>query len=72
MGRLLKRWAKQLTERKPQHLSVQGALVANRATIAGWFDAVTNSFKKIKLIWRGRASPHMHSTYGTAVNWGFV
>ena len=52
----MKRWAKQLTERKPQHLSVQRALAANRATIAGWFDAITTFFKKIKLIWHGRAS----------------
>ena len=28
----LKWWAKELTEREPQHLSVQRALAANRAT----------------------------------------
>ena len=50
----MKRWAKQLTERKPQHLSVQRALAANRATIAGWFDAVATFFDSIKLIKRGR------------------
>lgn len=53
----LKRWSKQLAERKPQHLSVKRASAANRQTIAGWFDAVTTFFKKIGLVKRGRTSP---------------
>lgn len=53
----LKRWSKQLMERKTQHLSVKRALAANRQTISGWFDAVTTFFKKIGLVKRGRTSP---------------
>ena len=55
--RFLKRWSKQLAERKPQHLSVKRAAAANRPAIAGWFDAVTAFFKKIELIKRGRICP---------------
>ena len=50
----LKRWSKQLTERKPQHLSVKRALAASRQTITGSLDAVTNFFKKIGLVKRRR------------------
>ena len=49
-------WAKQLTERKPQHLSVQRAVAASRVTIAAWFDAVTSFLTSVKLIRRGRTS----------------